>query len=388
MRPARLLTALAALSMFAAPVSAGEVRDRTADLAAPGVGVADAPLDPAAPTAPEAVCTRDSDCRLLSYKCGSCACYPLHRSSANPVCTGPGVSCLPDPCSGLRARCDVASGRCVSECRPSSVCGSACCPTGSECIGGSCALPDIFADGTRSGPGFDTQDFAIGDCELRPEEGPCINAPGRRQLLRFNTDTPNLGDGDMFLGVPGDNPDFFTFSTCHGHYHFNSYAAYSLIDATGNVVADGGKRAFCLLDLRRIGGATSARFDCGMQGIQKQWADVYGAGLPCQWIDVTCVRPGAYTLAIDLNAEGFIGETNYANNHTEVAVTVPGAQCTSDAQCRVFSDYCGANCACRPIAASCEANPPCFNQPRVFCKVDPCKGKSAYCNTSGYCDVR
>ena len=40
---------------------------------------------------------------------------------------------------------------------------------------------------------------------------------------------------------------------------------------------------------------------CSDQGIQAGWADVYGAHLDCQWIDVTDVPAGIYTLEIEVN---------------------------------------------------------------------------------------
>jgi hypothetical protein len=51
--------------------------------------------------------------------------------------------------------------------------------------------------------------------------------------------------------------------------------------------------------------------------------------LPCQWIDITGVPPGDYTLRITLNqprpdtALPILNERDYSNNIAEVVVVVP-----------------------------------------------------------------
>jgi len=42
---------------------------------------------------------------------------------------------------------------------------------------------------------------------------------GNRRLLRFTTQIYNQGTSDVVLGNPNNNPGFFTFSSCHHHYH-------------------------------------------------------------------------------------------------------------------------------------------------------------------------
>src|SRR5204863_100443 len=59
------------------------------------------------------------------------------------------------------------------------------------------------------------------------------------------------------------------------------------------------------------------------------WADIYSAGLPCQYIDITGVPPGNYVLQMIVNPDGLLPESNMANNETRVAVTIPPAGCVS-----------------------------------------------------------
>ncbi len=145
-----------------------------------------------------------------------------------------------------------------------------------------------------------------------------------RRLLRFTTRTPNIGEGALHLGQPGRNPEYYTFSECHNHYHFNSYAKYELVDLAGNVVAGGGKRAFALIDYEREDpNAGLPRYTIGSQGISVGWADVYRAGLECQWIDVTDISPGEYVLEVEVNPERLFLESDYMDNAAAIKIVVP-----------------------------------------------------------------
>ncbi|HVV02104.1 MAG TPA: lysyl oxidase family protein, partial [Verrucomicrobiae bacterium] len=156
------------------------------------------------------------------------------------------------------------------------------------------ALPNLILWGPAASPTVITRQFYPNDCEVL--EG--CETPGVHQLLSFTTETRNIGDGDLIMGNPATN-HLFIWANCHQHYHFEQFAEYDLVDGSGNIVATGHKVGFCLSDVHAWGmpGApTSVRYDCNNQGIQRGWADVYEAGLPCQYIDVTGVPPGDYTL--------------------------------------------------------------------------------------------
>jgi hypothetical protein len=160
-----------------------------------------------------------------------------------------------------------------------------------------------------------TDYFGADACEL--VEG-CIGAQGNRRLLRFDTVTANLGTADLVMGpVPPDgvSTDTYVWSACHHHHHVTGYADYQLL-GSGGVVASGHKQAFCLEDLerQRATAPDQPKFSCASQGIQAGWADVYSGDLPCQWIDVTGVPPGQYTLRISINPSQQILESNYDND--------------------------------------------------------------------------
>jgi hypothetical protein len=192
-------------------------------------------------------------------------------------------------------------------------------------------LPDLAVDeeDQRGSWVVEEQFFAPSHCAI--QEG-CVNGPGNRTLLKFNTTTPNNGPGDLFLGDPRNNPGMI-WSDCHQHYHFEDYADYRLFDMQGNLVARGHKQAFCLVDLWRPPGSTGPREpnfpDCGFQGISAGWADIYHRDLDCQWIDVTGVPNGRYVLEVHVNPARVVRETNYANNvaRTEVCIGIPRSEC-------------------------------------------------------------
>lgn len=253
--------------------------------------------------------------------------------AGSPVDGGMVVSegCNPD----IGIECD---GDWEGRCTPACAAGECCAPQSGtfQCAprnaAGECPAADLFVDATRITDQYtiEYQYFPEDDCALVEH---CVGGPGIRRLLRFDTWTPNQGDADMYLGrtpATGTSSELFEWSTCpsHNHHHFNSYAAYELLDGAGTVAAEGHKQAFCLLDYYHYpceGGrcdGTGAVYGCGFQGIQRGWQDVYGDHLDCQWVDVTDVPAGDYELHIQINTQHILLESNYDNNEITVPVTI------------------------------------------------------------------
>jgi hypothetical protein len=170
-------------------------------------------------------------------------------------------------------------------------------------------------------PYLSTETFETGMCEV--EEG--LITVGTHRLLRFSTETRNVGGGDMIVPKPADRPDLFEFQECHGHYHFLGFASYRLLNSLNQEVAEGRKVSFCLLDTIRWDPSSSPlpKYTCDNQGIQAGWSDIYDSGLPGQWIDVTGVLAGTYTLEITMNPDQIIEEADYTNNTTSIQVEIP-----------------------------------------------------------------
>jgi hypothetical protein len=171
-----------------------------------------------------------------------------------------------------------------------------------------------------------TEDFAPTDCAV--VEG-AIAAPGRRRLLRFDTVVVNRGGRDLVVGNPAaPEPPFtpadFELSPCHGHYHFLGFAEYELRDRQDRRAGFGHKQSFCMLDSRRYAGTRPRQFSCEFQGITVGWGDRYGSDLDGQWVDVTDVPPGEYTLVVTVNPQGALPElTGGAPNVVRVPVVIP-----------------------------------------------------------------
>ncbi|MEM6990056.1 MAG: lysyl oxidase family protein [Myxococcota bacterium] len=189
-----------------------------------------------------------------------------------------------------------------------------------------CDAADLLIDPAYVEPVL--TDIFVSDATCELLEG-CVGGTGTRTLLRFAAAIPNIGSRDLVLGVAANNPDVFHYSECHDHHHFDDFAAYELRDGD-TVVAAGHKQAFCLLDSTSWAWENEpGKYNCANQGISRGFLDIYEAELPCQWIDVTGVAPGDYTVRAELNpvradsALPRINERSYDNNLLEFSVSIP-----------------------------------------------------------------
>jgi len=62
----------------------------------------------------------------------------------------------------------------------------------------------------------------------------------------------------------------------------------------------------------------------GSQGISPGWADVYAGDYPCQWLDITDVPDGTYTLRIGVDVGDLIDEDDVHPNSVDVKVKISG----------------------------------------------------------------
>ena len=228
-------------------------------------------------------------------------------------------------------------------------------------------LPDLIVDtkATQNNWLVRVEDLPSNFCSV--QEGGV--APGTRTLLRFTVTTPNVGDADVFVGSPlkhmdpngdgsfADQDGMFEFASCHAHFHFQNYATYRLLDASGREWK-AAKRGFCMLDTDPYnvgtGDGTWNYRSCGslvhdgFQGITDGWADTYVWKLGGQYFVLDggdgqpVVPPGNYTIEVEVNPAYSAGkrgcplvtdpatglchqfaESNYANNVGRVSITIP-----------------------------------------------------------------
>ncbi|MCY1077627.1 lysyl oxidase family protein [Archangium lansingense] len=167
------------------------------------------------------------------------------------------------------------------------------------------------------------RDFAETACEVTEQ---CVGAPGNRRLLRFSVSIPNLGSGAVNIPSPDARPDLYEFDACHQHDHLVGFASYELVDPQNEVVAVGRKQGFFLVDLMPYCGDAPPSFinTDGSQGISPGWADVYAGDYPCQWLDITDVPDGTYTLRIGVDKSNLVDEEDVHPNSVDVKVKISG----------------------------------------------------------------
>jgi hypothetical protein len=164
----------------------------------------------------------------------------------------------------------------------------------------------------------------------------------------------------------------------HGHPHLLGFARYQLLDLEGNVLAEGGKRSFCMLDTACSGGVEPSFEHCLDQGISASCHDDYPPSLGCQYVDATAV-PGATTRALRLRAEvdpdGVLPDADRTNNVAEVTVGGCGdGQLQGGEECD-GGPCCDPDCRLRLAGTSCRAAAtPCDLR-------ETCDGVSAACPT-------
>ncbi len=200
-------------------------------------------------------------------------------------------------------------------------------------------------------------DIIVRESDLHTNYIDTWSEPGHK-LLRLSNGTANVGAGKLYLyGVFPANPDgtqtvmqrifnaageyedrvagSFTYHPGHSHIHFDNWGAYRIRqvlpgDGVGPVLAEGGKTSFCIVDLDVYSTSTpgynpAGEFHgCGAdkQGLSVGWADVYGAGLTGQSIDVTNVPDGVYWLESEVDPGNKVLELDETNNITRIKVTL------------------------------------------------------------------
>jgi hypothetical protein len=189
--------------------------------------------------------------------------------------------------------------------------------------------PDLLVDGdaAKASAHVTHENFSDSSCEVAEK---CVRAPGNRTLLRFDGTIQNLGSSDLILGDPASNPQFQK-SSCHKVNLLLDIMLYELLDANtgeaikvGDQAVIGRKAGFCMMDIAQINStAPQGQYNCDNQGITAGWADVYDSALDCQFLDITDVAAGDYTLKLTVNPDGVFSESATENNSVEVPVHIP-----------------------------------------------------------------
>ena len=278
-------------------------------------------------TAPECSTQR---CMNQTAVCGFDACnQPC--GSMNGQCPS-GETCIlsTGQCQRIEV-CNNFAPVCVNGCNSTSYCASDC-----KCHGVSENLPDLIinTDRLRQSLLIDTRRFDNYSCALNEA---CIGGLGERRLLKFDTTFINQGRSKLTLPKPSTRPAEFPYDACHGHYHYTGFAEFQLLSnrtLTNGALASirrGRKHGSCMVSSNRfstslIGPDIMCRGtinNCDNPGLDRGWMYTFASSLDCQWIDITGVPAGNYTLRIEINAQRRILEESYDNNVETITVTIP-----------------------------------------------------------------
>lgn len=155
----------------------------------------------------------------------------------------------------------------------------------------------------------------------------CAAATTRRTLLAFDHYVWNDGPVALNVGAPGcpdcsispapqcSNPIFqCSLAGGHNHPHITDFSSYTVTKrGSPDVVVRGHKEGFCLQDITCTSTPANPNpDDCST--LSPGCADVYSSGLGCQYVDITSLRPGKYTLRVELNPTRNLTESSFDNN--------------------------------------------------------------------------
>ncbi|MFN7115179.1 MAG: lysyl oxidase family protein [Saprospiraceae bacterium] len=180
------------------------------------------------------------------------------------------------------------------------------------------------------------------------QEG-CVRGYGVRNVLRFTTQIHNIGERDYYIGKPNYNNNQFTWNNCHNHFHYDNYAEYLVIDESGKKMPIGFKSGLCITDFGCEPGY-NPKYSCDNMGISAHCFDAYWSALKCQWIDITDLPDGRYTLVVRINwknspdALGQV-EKDLDNNIAQVCIRLDRSsgtlKCTVEQPCDPYLDCAG-----------------------------------------------
>jgi hypothetical protein len=215
------------------------------------------------------------------------------------------------------------------------------------------------AQDEQPGPRFDSP-LLLPDLQALPPADLEIDLqPDGKRYLRLSVSVINrgtgalelLGESDWQLGmtsvtqniytVDGDLLEFpvgsFVFHPSHGHWHLENFARYELLSLTyggipKDVLTQNDKVSFCLRDLDReptdelvVGAAYT---ECGkrLQGLSLGWLDTYRYHLAGQFIDISNVPDGYYSVRVTFDPEDLLLEGKETNNSGKVYLQIAGEE--------------------------------------------------------------
>ena len=232
-------------------------------------------------------------------------------------------------------------------------------------IGG---MADLIVDAKQLATSWVIYEQVLKDNQCALIEGG-VEPGSFHRVLRMTVTTPNIGDGDIFLGDPAvhvaQNDGLYELSDCHHHWHFRNYARYELVNPFTHQTVQAKKRGFCMIDTTPwqhddVSPGSWVYRSCGRpaipalgldpipgnQGISVGWADQYYKWLGGQFFILDdpneFVAPGKWLLRVTVNPDfpctqfdidhgrlrsdgkcHNFEESRYDNNVAEVLIDIP-----------------------------------------------------------------
>lgn len=197
-------------------------------------------------------------------------------------------------------------------------------PEKRNCVASTSGKPDITVDGDVLGRSLYVERKTFSDTSCEVLEG-CVGGAGERRLLRFSVSIPNFGKGPMVIPGPTTDPSLYQYDSCHAHDHLIEFANYELKDERNVVTATGRKQGFYLIDFNPYCMDAAPPADFGLDlGISPGWADIYTSDLPCQWLDITNVPDGVFSLRVAVDTRNIIDEEDVLPNFADVKLRLQG----------------------------------------------------------------
>jgi len=219
-------------------------------------------------------------------------------------------------------------------------------------------LPDIATDiqaDILNSMLFHWRNFDTSSCTI--SEG-CIPFPGKHLLLRFDTNTHNIGTKAYVAPSPYARPDVLTYAKCHQHFHENGFAYFYLSFDNGTAIRSSQKKSYCVATagFSQVGPKTTCASltTCCEQGLESGSFDSYGSDLDCQWLTLTDFHERKilgrwYQYTVGINQHRLIVDYSFFNDQISFPVFLPYAP--KDAEVIIYSEYIKANpdiCCSRP----------------------------------------
>jgi hypothetical protein len=200
---------------------------------------------------------------------------------------------------------------------------------------GADALPDLRLEAPERGSvNFRQARFVDESCEVL--DG-CATETGSRSLMGLEFALRNDGAVPIELGSPSE-ADIFQRSRCDKASIPGLFAA-ELRDERGRVVSRGSLATKCIA-------SDGGDYSCTSQGLGADESSEQPQGA-CDFLDITDVEPGEYTISVTVNPERQIEEADYDNNTIEWTIPITRAETESCAHIT-----CGDSCC--PVGASCD----------------------------------